>query len=214
MDNRPQLQELIDKASVEGHADKISAITRYMREHPDELGKIAGETMANMSAEDLAKAKNAAMGSQGQQIRKMLQGRGGNVSKLAKSAMAERDLHNRFKEVSPSKYVVLLNNSRQCKPKKISAVSENSSCNSILGCKGEDASPPILCSRLAVGPLENTVVYYYQGPKATTNKRASTLLGKEILGSIVISVKDHDLTEAEFLEVERIIGERVRLESQ
>ena len=64
------------------------------------------------------------------------------------------------------------------------------------------------CSRLAVGPLEGLEIRIWYDDNANgKNKRASKLVGFDVANEILVMVNDHDLSEEDFLTVEKMLVE-------
>lgn len=185
------VEELISASNAASKADKISAVTNYLKDNPDVLGKLAATTLVDMTPADLAKAKNAAMGEDGKRIMKLLQSRnrGGKAKEAVAGAMAEQSLIKKARAPVKQKQVLLINTSRQIKPKKVTASAEAKECCALLG---HPISPPIISNL----KYQEGFVYYYSEGKGVLNKKASALLGTEIIGNVILAVKDSDLPES------------------
>lgn len=207
INNLPNLQSLTPTKDTIKSAlsnNNIGNVLNQMAANPDAMtNMMSSGMMNNLSPEMMEQARKMATSGQGDQILKEMQKRGMNPMEMKHQLMEQRKALNKMmpRTDQGTQQIILINKSRQTKIKKIIPGSLNSL---VLNSQYKFESPVELsCSRLAIGPLKGkTVKIWYDEKNKCINKRASKIVGFKIGGDILIVVKDHSLTEKEFLAVE------------
>ena len=159
--------------------------------NPEEIQKFVMEHMKNMSPEMLEKIKSLAMGGNPEQLMKEMKRKGLDPVAM-KAKLAEQQ--EMLKHMVPKAAVdfrtgVLVSNSRQLKPRKLSKFNTTAAALAIL--KTADAQE-IACSNLSVS--DKTIKAWYNPNVKGINKRASKIAGFKIGGELLLIAEDNDLS--------------------
>lgn len=159
--------------------------------NPEEIQKFVMEHMKNMSPEMLEKIKSLAMGGNPEQLMKEMQRKGLDPAAM-KAKLAEQQ--EMLKHMVPKAAVdfrtgVLVSNSRQLKPRKLSKFNTTAAALAIL--KTADAQE-IACSNLSVSG--KTIKAWYNPNIKGINKRASKIAGFKVGGELLLIAEDNDLS--------------------
>jgi hypothetical protein len=166
----------------------------------NELTRIMGESLNNVSPEMIDQARRLATGGQAEQIMKEMNRRGVNPQALRSDLLRQRNALRGMNTKKPgvTKRVLYITRSRQIKERDIPIHDMNASINAILR-----VSNPIelSCSRLAKGPLTgHTIKLWYDPNESGKNRLSSKLIGFPIGGEAVIISETDDLTEASLIQ--------------
>lgn len=183
----------------------INSLINRISSNPDEVTQMMKESMKHLSPEAMQQARNIAMGSQGQQIRKEMQRRGINPQAMRKQLLEkQRALKGTSAKVSDdAKSVIVITSSRQIKSRKLSPASLSFSAASILRA---EAPVELSCSRLAKGPLAGkSIKIWYDPNQQGKNRRATKIIGFPVGGDMLVLVDGEDLSEKDFIAAEKFL---------
>ena len=181
----------------------INSVLNKMTSDPEQTKKVMAETMNKMTPEMIEQAKKLAQGGQAERIMKEMQKRGMNPHQMkAEMEQQRKALRNlAVKSMGPVKKALIITLNRQLKSRTIPTDNVQASVVSILHC-AEPAE--VSCSRLALGVWSGkNIKVWYDASLKGKNKRASKLTGFPVAGDILIHSDDGDLSEEEFLEIEK-----------
>lgn len=173
------------------------------------LGGMLSGIQNNMDPELKAKAERLARGGQGKQLQQLLQKNGVNMKQIRSQALANQRAQRGLGSTNPTQSALLITKSRQLKTRQVpkgdgaSSTADLAACaKTILNCTDP---VEISCSRLAVGPwVGKKIKIWYNDAYLGKNRRTSKIVGYPI-GSEILIIGDDALTEADFLEVEKLL---------
>jgi hypothetical protein len=184
----------------------IGSILSRIASNPDEISQVMKDSMKHMSPEAIQQARNLAMGSQGQQIRKEMQRRGIDPNAMRKQLLEQQKIlkGTSSKVTDDAKSMIIVTSSRQIKSRRISSATLSISIPSILH---SEKPIELSCSRLAQGPLSGkSIKVWYDPNNGSKNRRASKIIGFPVGGDMLIMVEGEDLSEKDLIAAEKFLA--------
>jgi hypothetical protein len=196
-----KIDSLTEKIKASMGNMNMESLTNLVKD-PASISKLIEENKDLVSPDLIEQAKKIIGAGGASGVLEEMRKRGMDPHAL-KSALSTKQKILQSLNKDGNKSVIVINQARKLKNKKISHESINISASHLLKC----VDPVELsCSRLAVGPLAGkTVKIWYDPSKTSRNRRASKLLGFNVGGDIMILVKDGGLSEEDFIEAEAML---------
>lgn len=180
----------------------IAETLDIMSNDSSKLSQMMEESMQQFNPEMIEEAKRLLQAGQGQHIIDEMQRRGMNVDTMTSQIKQQQNMMKGLSVKNDmTKKCILITANRQLKVRNIPIGMERvSACNLIKSGQAVELS----CSRLATGHLIGKTIKVWCDPECRgRNKRLSRILGFPIAGDGLFIMLEGDLTEENFLAVEK-----------
>lgn len=183
--------------------EKVSTIVKELSQNPNKLGQVAGDAMQYVPPEVLNKAKKMAMGSEGKNVKNMMQKQSITHAQV-RQAQEDMRIMNRqrhpHKPGEKSLKGILVTTSRQIKEKTIYLSTKDVDIAKEI--KGGD----LQCLKIPLLSInvwkEKDIYVYFTSISNCPNRRINKILPGKLGGNILIFCETHDLTMGDFVKVE------------
>ena len=196
MDNSPSLSDIQEQIKN----IPIDSIVQNISNNPEQFTEMISEAMESITPEMKEYARKLSTTPQAKEARQELQKKGvsrKSVKKQLKKIKKEKKSIPQSLAITTSQKAVLITNSRKIKQITLSCANIELSVWDILHVS---APVELSCSRLAQGPLKGkTIKVWYDADDKSRNKLTSKIIGFPVGGSMIILVKDEDLTVDDFM---------------
>lgn len=189
------VKEALDKTNFSEVLDKI-------KDNPEEVNKLAAESAGLMTPEMIEQAKNYALGSQGEKIKKEMEKKGMNNRDMKQQAIQQKKLYDQLesKKKGDLKKVILITSAKKLVEKTVHCNIIAEDAKKLITCDAIEMN----CGRLAQGPLQGEKIKVWYDPNNKyKNARASKIIGFDIGGSLLILMENGDINQEKFLKVEK-----------
>ena len=182
----------------------FSEVIQKLTSNPEDVSALIGQSSELMTPEIMEQARKHAIGPQGEKIKEEMMKQGVNNKTMLTNAKAQKKLYDDMnnKAKGASKKAILITTSKIYKTKEIHPLILLSEAKRLIA---EDVIE-ISCSRLAIGPLEGkTIKAWYSPNRKGSNNLASSIVGFDIAGELLLVMEEGDLSENDVRKCKKLL---------